>query len=1084
MNVFTFELILALPWYSSTELTHLLPRKELSRSCKLLSMMTKLQETVTQQASYASVDDFLKIYFTCVLTNVFTDSAHDDGTAIKCGNALKTIIENSHLTVSVQKHIFRLLISCYKSNRQQVPLGIIKEVLVQMQQKYIDTFNEALSETKDDSDNVFNSLLISLSSVESQVHIEYGIALSHGLMHADCSIWSQALYRMHSLILNEQGDEEAQSFVLQTVEGILKYDVIKPDVMLETLKLLSLCKQGILMKAASQIRQNLMKLIETHMSDEVWHNTVQLAIQCLTNHAHGTKQDCTDFCEKNQVTNFLLKLLLRNLVCDANHGVKCLTIVFAKSEFVKEHIFLNELILTMSQSDSEGDTMSKILTALADIIKKKELYNDVVELLHALSTDYNKLSDLSLHFFWIAVSWHVGSNCPNIFFMGCKLLYSATTYFQKTLQGTIHLEHIDCDINSLLSHMFDHTMKSVTSQHFFLLICKAWHQIITAAAKFKKHFTSNEVFIPCTSLSVDCISDNPCLISMDKWAASIVAHLLNMSGQISFSDETAIQVVNNTLFHLFDCMIRGVDDLLQFLSYILQQVLLSDKYDSLVCVSVLYLACNIIRLTRDISENESKIILQTSNSIIPAVMIACTSTKYGIRKAAVVTIQAMASLNEFSLVDLFQFLDKFSNEILVDAGQCSSVIAEYFSWEKREETTSKLLNELFLKHVVPSHKMNINLRANLYDKCFSQIDNILELQIMLPTIETFLKTLKTNPESFDESSCTMLKQFLRKVSSSLKVDSKYLQILLFFLRLDGIEIAERKVHQIFFDLQGFTIGLINNKFFKPLPDQVKQIILHELISINTTTPSTIVGAGSVKAFKSLTLDSSLVVCELLSKAEMVVNPTTTLSNTITAKFLSTQTAISSSDTEKSWKELTVLLELLHHKKRITKLHKLVGPLFQILEEITNISYDSHDYIILLILGCLLNVFKRITYGDPHVKTEIRNAVKVEFLIKCIHSSDNTNIHQLALLLILEAVSICPEKVLHSVMSIFTFMGNILMRKDDSYSFQVMTHIIRIIVPRLISMRENTEEGRQNNDAVLDILQVFVDAWLHVPSHRR
>lgn len=70
----------------------------------------------------------------------------------------------------------------------------------------------------------------------------------------------------------------------------------------------------------------------------------------------------------------------------------------------------------------------------------------------------------------------------------------------------------------------------------------------------------------------------------------------------------------------------------------------------------------------------------------------------------------------------------------------------------------------------------------------------------------FLKTLKTNPESFDESSCTMLKQFLRKVSSSLKVDSKYLQILLFFLRLDGIEIAERKVHQIFFDLQGFTIG--------------------------------------------------------------------------------------------------------------------------------------------------------------------------------------------------------------------------------------------------------------------------------------
>ncbi|EDO27546.1 predicted protein, partial [Nematostella vectensis] len=42
-----------------------------------------------------------------------------------------------------------------------------------------------------------------------------------------------------------------------------------------------------------------------------------------------------------------------------------------------------------------------------------------------------------------------------------------------------------------------------------------------------------------------------------------------------------------------------------------------------------------------------------------------------------------------------------------------------------------------------------------------------------------------------------------------------------------------------------------------------------------------------------------------------------------------------------------------------------------------------------------------------------------------------------------------EKVLHNVMSIFTFMGANLLRQDDSYSFQIISKTVDTVIPALI-----------------------------------
>lgn len=44
-----------------------------------------------------------------------------------------------------------------------------------------------------------------------------------------------------------------------------------------------------------------------------------------------------------------------------------------------------------------------------------------------------------------------------------------------------------------------------------------------------------------------------------------------------------------------------------------------------------------------------------------------------------------------------------------------------------------------------------------------------------------------------------------------------------------------------------------------------------------------------------------------------------------------------------------------------------------------------------------------------------------------------------------------EKVLHNVMSIFTFMGASVIRQDDSYSFEVITKTLDTVIPALIQV---------------------------------
>lgn len=74
-----------------------------------------------------------------------------------------------------------------------------------------------------------------------------------------------------------------------------------------------------------------------------------------------------------------------------------------------------------------------------------------------------------------------------------------------------------------------------------------------------------------------------------------------------------------------------------------------------------------------------------------------------------------------------------------------------------------------------------------------------------------------------------------------------------------------------------------------------------------------------------------------------------------------------------------------------------------------------------------------------------------------------------------------EQVLHGIMSLFTFMGNSILRQDDSYSTQLIQQTVVNIIPSLAK----TSRGKIHSLTLsAGIFRVFTSAVQDIPVHRR
>lgn len=112
-----------------------------------------------------------------------------------------------------------------------------------------------------------------------------------------------------------------------------------------------------------------------------------------------------------------------------------------------------------------------------------------------------------------------------------------------------------------------------------------------------------------------------------------------------------------------------------------------------------------------------------------------------------------------------------------------------------------------------------------------------------------------------------------------------------------------------------------------------------------------------------------------------------------------------------------------------------------------------EYAKQLLLSCILHCCQKLSPDGTPIPTSLvpTHVLEVEAIVHCVRDTQNPQTHHHALLLLAHMAALVPEQVLLNIMAIFTFMGSVVLRQDDAYSFQVITKIVNTIIPILIKV---------------------------------
>jgi U3 small nucleolar RNA-associated protein 10 len=219
-----------------------------------------------------------------------------------------------------------------------------------------------------------------------------------------------------------------------------------------------------------------------------------------------------------------------------------------------------------------------------------------------------------------------------------------------------------------------------------------------------------------------------------------------------------------------------------------------------------------------------------------------------------------------------------------------------------------------------------------------------------------------------------------------------------------------------------------------------------------------------------------------SIAQMEDKPPSTKRRRTSRSELAKSQSINVADLHNVIRRLTLVLELIEGS-RPERHPELLKSLFHVLSELQHYRTQLGSnlvYLQQLVIGCLFSIVDSLKQ-NPAVKVD-RSVLRADLIVECVRTSTNAQIHNAALLLISSLSSWAPDLVLHSVMPIFTFMSNTLLRQSDDYSAHVIDQTVSRVVPPLVASLR-----KKNQDLVTgaaELLLSFTAAFEHIPLHRR
>uniref|UniRef100_A0A673MUD9 HEAT repeat-containing protein 1 n=1 Tax=Sinocyclocheilus rhinocerous TaxID=307959 RepID=A0A673MUD9_9TELE len=453
-----------------------------------------------------------------------------------------------------------------------------------------------------------------------------------------------------------------------------------------------------------------------------------------------------------------------------------------------------------------------------------------------------------------------------------------------------------------------------------------------------------------------------------------------------------------------------------------------------------------------------------SSPVVPSLLMCLCSGVCEVRRAAIALLHSLSGVVSSPYYPLVENLLKSSEEIIADPSYLSQV------------SQSTIQHHSFVCH------------AFLMIMPFVQPI----LAVLLPAVERLLEQCAPDSCTFLPDEAYLLQLLLSKFSEAsaplLVKDPRCLEV---FIRALG---TSAKPYPTMPSFQIIALEQITKPFFTALGDEkIQQKILSVLFDLLVGNKNPACAQTINSVFKVIAVDAELVANELMPVDKQKV--TATVQQTRRSKMQTRKTQESSGvvpeENVVSWPRVTLILELLQHKKKLRRAQCLVPALFNLLsrcQEPASAEQENLEYTKQLILSCLLNVCQKLSPDGGPISKDVLEEDKfnVELVVQCVRISDMPQTHHNALLLLGALAGIFPEKVLHNIMPIFTFMGSNIMRLDDTYSFQVINKTVQAVIPALIKANEGgsgQSEGHMET-VVSHIVHVFVDALPHVPEHRR
>ncbi|XP_077595114.1 HEAT repeat-containing protein 1 [Stigmatopora nigra] len=463
--------------------------------------------------------------------------------------------------------------------------------------------------------------------------------------------------------------------------------------------------------------------------------------------------------------------------------------------------------------------------------------------------------------------------------------------------------------------------------------------------------------------------------------------------------------------------------------------------------------------------------------VVPSLICCLASPIREIRRAALNVMQSLSatSISPFQLI--MQKLLCTPEEIIADPSYLSTALGGLHVASK---AFKRNMHKLLLTVPVPCCP---SYTACALLRVLSHFNGQTVLSALLPVLDRLLCNSSDTPTLLqDEASLLqlILSKYDEAAAPLLATDQNCLDL---FVRAMGTStMAFPGVPSC----QILAMEQITKAFFTALGDErVQQKLLTVMFDVLLDNSNPIVASAVGNAFKVIAVDGQLVANELApsDKAKVAV----TVQQTRRSQMLKKAEGSVDVLPDESWQRVTLILELLQHKKKLKRAQTLVPVLFSLLDrslEASSVEKANMEYTKQLLLSCLLNVCNKLAPEGNLSGSEVLDEDKfsVELVVQCIRATDVPQTHHHALLLLGTVANIFPEKVLHNIMPIFTFMGANIMRLDDAYSFRVIDKTVQMVIPALIKAHGKSDRGL--DATVTKIVHVFTDALPHVPEHRR